>query len=696
MSLDITSSKRRSLLLGGACGLLSAFPQGHIEAMMSPALPVWGRHDKAGDLTFDIPGSGHGGKGARAARGGESADPFSPDLLRELFKFDPAAAAMWEETKAYARRLLTLGGWDSEDKRTQTRYTYVVREWLPRLSMLYAVTGEKALQAMIRSLMFDLAGRPESFWVHSELRSYNPLNPVGGLETAELLRSVALALSWAEDVFTPEEAGLLRDRFIVLGLTPCLKWLDRPVRSNWLVVVGGAVLIAGSVFALSRARDAGNRALTSWLALVEADGSYGEPLGYYDYALQHFFAACLFLPLQDRQKLFGSSPLRGALRWYAYHLSFGSIRGSGRSFARVNFGDDDVLGLPSSFVLDSLSFYFNDGLGPWLSERFGGALTRVSVFHLLFKVRMLRDGQALPEVLKVVDLPLFRAFDSGVVFLRTGWAGASDIVVALRGGGASRTGYVHDRLNRNSLIVLVGGECLIAAPGRASYRSSLRKEWDLRTSSHSSLVIGGRDQRKDPSARLASLLRFRGGMFLESDASAAYSAVRSVIRRVWLLEGVSAVVIEDHVVLSSADRVDVAYIVPVFQRDFVKTQSGWLIRELGEGKGLVALASRRAGVFSSSGGVVHQRYSYNPGDAGEGRFGSARRLSYGIDALADEPLQIWTLLLFGTPEAESVTIRSLSEAAISVDARSKNGGAVRAFHVGRDQIGRPFFETKRS
>ena len=694
MSLNRASSKRRALLFGGVGGVLSALPQARIAAALTPALPVWGAHDRAGNIAFDIPVSGNAGRREYAVRGAASGDPFPADLLRELFKIDPAAAAMWEETKDYARRLLTLGSWDGQDKKAKTRYTYVVRDWLPRVSMLYAVTREKSLQSMIRALMFDLAGRPESFWVHSELRSYNPFNPVGGLETAELLRSVALALSWAGDVFTPEESGLLRDRFVVLGLTPCLRWLDRPVRSNWLAVVGGAVLIAGSVFSVNKAREAGNRALTSWLALVEADGSYGEPLGYYDYALQHFFAACLFLPSQDRQRLLDGSPLRGALRWYAYHLSFGSARGADRSFSRVNFGDDDLLGLPSLFVLDSLSSCFNDSLGPWLSERFGGELKRVSVFHLIFKVRMLKEGQLLPAVLKVVDLPLFRAFDSGVVFLRTGWTGASDIVLGLRSGGASRTGYVHDRLNRNSLVVLVGGDCLIAAPGRASYRSPLRKEWDLRTSSHSALVVGGRDQRKDPSARLTLLSRFQGGMFLESDASEAYSSVRSVVRRVWLLDGLSAVVIEDHVVLSGADRIDVAYVVPTLQRDFVKTQNGWLIRGSGQGKGLFAFSSRQAGVFSSSGGVVHQRYSYSPGDAGEGRLGSARRLSYSVDAGADEPVHIWTLLLFNVPETESVTIRSLSDAAVRVDVRSNGGDLVRAFHVGRDQNGRAFFDSR--
>lgn len=677
---------RRSALFGLGSALLP-----NLNAFVGAGkrlLPNWAAAKDGSSLVFAQRSSGQSGSG-----------PFDRVLLTEralrnlpaLLASDPAALDSWTGIEQKARSMLSAGYWDSADIDRSERYTYILQDWLPRFALLFAFSRNAELGSMIRSLTLDVLERPPEFWVHSDIRFFDSIRPVGGLETASLLRSVALTLSWADAAFSLAELTDAKSAIVRLGLEPCMRWLERPSANNWLATVASGVLVAGLVLKDALAVEKGTNGLLEWLKLVEVDGSYGEPLGYFNYALGHFFAAWWALGKSKTLVVLQSAPLKKSLRWYAYHYVLAENKGrAGEDVRKVNFGDDDYLGAPSPFVLESLAYAYGDGLGVWLSRRLVGGRQALSVFHLLFRLEIGQDGLPVPKDPIEVGLPLSAHFVTGLAFLRTGWSYSKDVLVALRSGGAARTGYVHDRPNRNALSVFVDGEYLVAAPGRASYRSPLRKAWDMRTASHSTLTIVGENQLDEPTARISGFEDAKEWGFVESEASAAYRGRAKIIRRIWLLHNPTILVIQDEVVPLDRLKVEVGFLVPfVVGRKFILSGTGWRIKDA-RVDALFAIPLGKTLEEDSNPAVVHNRYSYSPGDATEGRPGSGKRLVCRSETIL-KPESFWSLIV---PRASSLTASSIipdtvvSERAIL---RLSDGHSVQSYIVGRNQCGQAFF-----
>src|SRR5690606_17856664 len=106
------------------------------------------------------------------------------------------------------------------------------------------------------------------------------------LETSALCTTVSMVMSAAPDLFSTEEKERINAALKVKGLNPCLVWLDTDRTNNWLAVVASGAYTAASYL---QDQDGIDKALNGIIKYVngsiEADGSYGEGVGYFDYPI---------------------------------------------------------------------------------------------------------------------------------------------------------------------------------------------------------------------------------------------------------------------------------------------------------------------------------------------------------------------------------------------------------------------------
>lgn len=536
-----------------------------------------------------------------------------------------------------------------------------MRGVIVRLALLHAATGEPRLGELIRLLTLDLARRPAPFWIHAELRPYDPAFTQGRLETAELARGLALTFQWTQDLFTEKEreeiVTALRDK----GLDPSLRWLENPSpRNNFMAVIGGGALTAAKVLDDEPAAKLAIDVMQQWLGLVEDDGSYGEPVGYFEYGASTFFYGWWAQGREQGRALLRKHPsLRGTLGWIAAHYVVGHTRDGTPESRRINFGDDDVLKEPSPMVAESLAYALDDGTGPWLLERTG---TRgLNAYEFLFRLGSLDDP--LPPA-QAPTLPTATIPDAGPAILRSGWTLDQDIVLALRGGGAARTGYSHDRGNRNAFMLFVDGELFFAAPGRSSYRSPLGNEWDRRIASHSGVSLDDKFQLRQRVARYTHFSDDGNLAQIASEAAESYHDFpESMQRRVWMDRKSGVIAIEDTILPSTPAIVGWHLLLANHDGGATLTppaadapQAGWRLRRPG---GVVKfwIHTDRPATVSDRPGIMHTGYSYYPGDPGEGKPGSARHLTWTPVEGATRALRVWTLILTradDSPDARAV------------------------------------------
>jgi hypothetical protein len=576
--------------------------------------------------------------------------------LDQALTSDPAMREFWERNASAARRLLKDGRFDLPEEEA-SRLTYVVRPWLSRLGLLYAATGEPHLGALLRQLILDMAARPTYFWVHSELRTYDPAWPVGQLECAELSRSISLGLNWCPDLFSEEELAYVKAMIRQKGLDPSLRWMEGPgsrAVNNYLAVIGGGGLIAAIAQEDEPAQAVALRTLERWMQSVEPDGSYGEPEGYFQYGFSRFLFGWWALGPERGKALLQDKPLRGSLDWLVTYFILAEHEGVTSAW-RVNFGDDDFLTGPKGnttftrIVCESLAYAYDDGLGTWISQNLVHPSTPMYLYDFCFRLSCGADKLPAPVSPEQKGLPLARTFDNGVAVIRSGWNFGDDTVFALRSGGAARTRYSHDRPNRNAFVLFAHGDYLAIAPGRASYRNPIHKTWDIPTTSHNTLALDGGNQTRTRVAEFTDFEDTAEWVKVASEAAGSYdSDPHSMLRTVWYVKALDAFVIEDTVDLSRPQVPSLHILLSNFNNQSQLTplpDEGWKLQRPRANLCLWVEADDALDLTQRE-GYMHVGYSYFPGGPGEGPEGSALSLTWRpLDPL--EQMHWYTLLVPG-------------------------------------------------
>ena len=374
------------------------------------------------------------------------------------------------------------------------RYAIAV-PFLKSLALVYIFTGEPLVGEFIRANMAKMASLPITFWLHSELRGYNPEHPRGGLETAAINIALTYALPAVRKDMSDEEYNTFVNAWYERGHIPVYNWLDELRANNWTAVLGCGLLHSAKYFNDAKARIRALNALKYFAsATIETDGSYSEGYSYLAYPVDQLFTASLIMSPKEIQATFGKAYLSGSMAWRIYGHLFDIEEDGTPGVMRISYGDNPY-GNRELFGADKTSYFtqivYNDGLSKWLRSKYG---SRRCMEGLLLEAKF-PDVDTPTYSPEGANLPLVKAFESGDCFIRSSWDDEG-IVLGLKAGDlGSRVMYSHTRPELNSIALGAFGEYMIVNPGSASYRSKIHNEYDKMTRSANTITIDGKSQK---------------------------------------------------------------------------------------------------------------------------------------------------------------------------------------------------------
>ncbi|WP_052362176.1 heparinase II/III domain-containing protein, partial [Geminisphaera colitermitum] len=496
---------------------------------------------------------------SRPAQIGAKRHPYaSPDELRKLGEWFTDTAdgrAAWKAETSFAAQIVNQ--WHlPKTGFAASRYVYSLRD-LPRLSLVHLFTGHDLLGQFLKKHIAHIATLPPAFWLHSELRGNK-----ADIETAQTGLAFATALAASPDLFSADEIASMDAALRTKALAPCLDcyWFKTGRTNNHTAIIATGALVMGRYLDDTAAQDAAVRRLRWYIdSTVEADGSYGEGIGYFYYPMDTLFSAALAMSPEQLDTMFSGAPLANSSRWLAHHyFLFRDKNATRHQPMRAHFHDNSYWGRPPASITVLFASLYNDDLARWLDDTFrnpskneteeegGGEGRSWRSFLFLQKQRAGSKPLAKLPPLKTpaeLGLPTIASFASGDNFIRSGW-GDNGVVFALNNASATKTNYTHHHACRNSFVLAAFGEYLVGSPGSASYRSPLHLEYDMSTRAQNTIEIDGTNQllprnlqtkamrQGQPVAKTTLLAAGKTADVLASDATGAYAQPHKRIGRV--------------------------------------------------------------------------------------------------------------------------------------------------------------------
>lgn len=516
----------------------------------------------------------------------------SAEELRQLYLFfrdDPDGKQEWRKMAEKAARMIS--SWDirSDEVFAASRYTYALRS-LKDLSLVYVFTGNEWISRFIRGHLAKMADLPVYFWIHSELRGYDPVRPKGALETAHLNKVLSYALAAVGGDMREEEYRKIESVWRELGHETARNWLEKPFKpNNWTAVISCGLLYSSAHFKDASARSLALEGLKFYVdSTFEDDGSYAEGYAYLDYPVGELAAAALIMRPEELVATFGASHLRDCQTWRIYGMLFDREPDGKPGVMRISYGDNPY-GNRTLYEQDTPSFFnrvvYGDGVAAWLRQRYGSMRSSSEV---LLKAKVHRE-EVQPLGPSEARLPAVRCFDNGDCFIRSGWEDEGVVLAMKTGDAGSRVGYHHSRPELHSIALGAYGEYFIVTPGSASYRSRIHNEYDVCTRSANTVTVDGMNQ-KNPLKAVFKEGRWDnrdvwvegyphavvtrcdtlpgGGAVLRSDASDAYHiAMEEASRTVRYVPEGGFFIIEDRMLPSDGNRHRFDYRLHFFNRD---------------------------------------------------------------------------------------------------------------------------------
>ncbi|MAX27277.1 MAG: hypothetical protein CMJ19_22500 [Phycisphaeraceae bacterium] len=579
---------------------------------------------------------------------------------RKLMASDAAFAAGWDRLVRLVRSMMANDGIGGLEGSKPETYVYKLGGRLLNVALYYRLTGDQQAGAFLKAITLDAASRPMSFWMHTALRRSPEDFPYGQLETAILARGMAPAMIWGRDLFTDDEYQMLCQVMRHKALYPMLRFLQTHKRyNNFIPAIASGAMCAAVALDDELARKHAMDLLNSWGALVEEDGSYGEQVDYFNYAFVNFAKGQLVLGKDHVLSLGQTLPqFTGTLQWQLAHYSLNAKDDP----VRLNFGDDDFHGgPPNRLTTQLLSLITGNGLGTWMLGTLHGKAPADDAYAMIAKITL--NGAPMPKAVAPDYLPTVMGYDTGIGIIRSGWTLNADTVIALRSGAGSRTRYSHDMPNRNSLAMMFHGEYQLVEPGRASYRSPMRKSYDLVTEHHNTVSIDGQIQPRDRKAELLTAVNFGNIDVLVSEAAQSYRAKpRHARRSVYYLRDLDVLVVWDVVMLDDPKQVSVNW-------HFGNDDGQSTLSNSANHWQLTKPRTRLDGYLHANvpvtttqrEGIMHLNYAYYPGDKNEGQWGNA----FEVQMTSDQPVKQFSAVSLFIPQvndkAQAVNVTRLPD-----------------------------------
>lgn len=362
---------------------------------------------------------------------------------------------------------------------------------------IYFLSGEPRLGRYIHDYTLHAAALPDWFWYGES--TLKPLYAKGvktaSLITAHLAQTMALVLSLAPDLFSPEEKRQLEDVFRRNCHESSIRFIRRLKgnASNWNAVIAGGLLVSSKYFYDAPSLEMALTELENYASRgLEPDGSYGEGLGYFYYGYSQLSCAYDRMTQAERERVFLKSPLRKSPEWIVYHYYNNMPDPGQRSNYKAVFQDANYFtSMPGGLRKIFVSFY-NDPI-------------------IRLGLETLR-GPA-PDVLKA--LPTVRGFLNGTCFIRSSWEPDAAVLAAHLNIPVKANG--HHRPENGNFSFAVNGLPIVMHAGNTNlYRRPIHLNYAARTASANTVAIDGTDQRLPPSGQSRNrILAVRKGRYAD-------------------------------------------------------------------------------------------------------------------------------------------------------------------------------------
>lgn len=569
------------------------------------------------------------------------------DVIYKYYTEDPKGKVDWSGMKKMAVKVVST--WDLKNG-SKRRYIYTFPS-LKKLAMLYIYTGNELLSDFIRAHLAKVAELPIEFWVHAELRPFNPEKPKGYIETSYLNSVLGLLIAAVKKDMTPEELKTIESAWHDKGHVPALNWLETPNNSNFTAVISNGALYSSKYFNDEKGWNLAINGLKHYLNVtIEADGSDSEGYSYYSYPAGQMAQAALVMTPEEIQDVFSQSAIRNTMRWRVYGHIFdvtedghpGSMRinYADNQYAPVIYGTDD---LPSAFS----QFVFDDGVAAWIRDKY----KQRSSLNLMLLEEKFHGKKVKPTSPEDAGLPLYKKFDNGDCFIRNSWKDNSMVMAMKTGDGGARIGYVHNRPELNSIAFGAFGEYLIVTSGCASYRSPLRNAYDITTRAANTITVDDMNQRfhynsdvkppfvqGEPHAVVTKMEELAdGGVLLRSDALDAYHLeMEEAYRAIRYVPKGEFFIIADKLVPKDGQSHNFDYRLHIFNKDkktAIVDEKGMLRIERPKADLYIATNFGCPTDFKINNGYLHgpSARDYDPDGPNQGAPGSAKELEWSVN-----------------------------------------------------------------
>ena len=459
-------------------------------------------------------------------------DAKAVQSLRGLIESDPFARRIYDQVKSHATKAL-------EAKPSE----YVIRDGRRLLSVSRRVLDRVRALALVYLIEGDQAHADRAWAELKAAAGFKDWNPKHFLDTAEMTHALAIGYDWLHGQWSPSQRELLRKAIVQKGLTPARRvyvpkhrgWARGP--NNWNQVCNGGIGMGALAVADVEPALAAEllhhaiRSLPRAMRYYAPDGAGTEGVTYWDYGTRYnlVFLSALHSALGTD---FGLAEIPGFAQSGDYKLYLSGAKGY--SF---NFGD-------CGYTRVSAPQHF------WMGRRYGQPR------HSWFRHQVL--AQDIRRA-RVTDLlwydPSGRDFDAGALPLdkhfrkaetasmRSAWANAEALVLAIQAGHNERHGHRHIELGSFILEALGVRWAIDLGSERQTYMGHTHKfsRWDFyrtRAEGQNTLVMNpgkGPDQKVPAAAPIARFESTQERATAVVDLSQAYAAHAEQVRRTFTM-----------------------------------------------------------------------------------------------------------------------------------------------------------------
>lgn len=591
--------------------------------------------------------------------------------LFHFFKSDPDGQKEWKSLQNKA--LKCIPAWDMREL-TDKRYVYSLSNLKP-LALLYIFTGNELLSDFIIGHLLKAASLPVQFWVHEELRGFNPEKPLGCIETAYLNQTLGTAIQAVARNMTREQRSAVESAWYEKGYIPALNWMEENPGfvSNFNAVIASGALFAAGYFADTKGREEALRQMRMYLCeAVFPDGSNFEGYDYFSYPAGQILPSLLLLSEDELRKLTEGTGLANSMHWRVSGMIFGKDGKGHPSPLRITWGDNPCGTLMygrTDQTASLCSIIYGDPVAEWVQQTYR---QRESCNIFLLR-RRFGNEMPLPQSPEEAGIPLLTCYESGDSYIRSGWTD-EDMVLGIktRNGDREKLQYIHSRPEINSINLGAYGEYFICNAASASYRSPIRKSHDIRSWRANIITVDGQDQLYPfdffrelgtygyPDAEIVCARTLPDGrMVLSNEARQAYALPMSKAERtvIYVPEGRYFVVI-DKMVPSDGQIHHFDHRLFLFNHDFqtyVRKTGNMLKAERPKADLYIAVDASSQMKYSNKSAYIHglSGRDYDPKGPYEGKPGSAKGLVWSCEA---EALEVCTVLVPQLPDAPAPKI----------------------------------------